>query len=380
MYGLDYTLRWQEPFGGWGNHSDFYKSKYQKILDNNDTGLCNRIFHWEIAYDLNKRHDFKYTILLPYRFWPEIELINLPYTKPVFYGEYEFGSNYIVEYESLNFKTVFDIESDDVYKATQIDRDYIQQLYLDETKKLKDNHYYSDFSYYSLRELVELKNPQFLYHLPDVSLKYRPLSSIKLKHKFMDDVITNFTKNAIGFHIRRNNGVSFNEDSIYKNNPQLKKEFLSIRKTSHIQNPLYQFVDDEKYFKIIDKILKILPDHDIFISMDLPKQFLEPYYKNFGNMIFSSHDILPEIKNYLLESKINVERLENYANAILNVTDLFCLSNCNYLVCSYPSTYSEFAYEYKNTPYSSIKLEVDDIVSDFLKHKNVKFNKNKKLF
>ena len=35
------TLRWVEPFGGWE-------------ADTEDTGLCNRIFHWEVAYEINK--------------------------------------------------------------------------------------------------------------------------------------------------------------------------------------------------------------------------------------------------------------------------------------------------------------------------------------
>jgi hypothetical protein len=37
------TLRWLEPFGGWRGFTT-------------DTGLCNRIFHWEVAYEINKQN------------------------------------------------------------------------------------------------------------------------------------------------------------------------------------------------------------------------------------------------------------------------------------------------------------------------------------
>ena len=43
-------LKWVEPWGG-------YDSK-------NDTGFCNRLFHWEFAYQLNEINNFKFKILL----------------------------------------------------------------------------------------------------------------------------------------------------------------------------------------------------------------------------------------------------------------------------------------------------------------------------
>ncbi len=59
------TLRWVEPFGGWE-------------ADTEDTGLCNRIFHWEVAYEINKNNNFDYHIILEEKYWPEFKLIDLP--------------------------------------------------------------------------------------------------------------------------------------------------------------------------------------------------------------------------------------------------------------------------------------------------------------
>ena len=58
-------LKWVEPWGGY------------KIP--NDTGFCNRIFHWEFAYEVSKRNNFDFKILLQEQFWPEYKYIDLPY-------------------------------------------------------------------------------------------------------------------------------------------------------------------------------------------------------------------------------------------------------------------------------------------------------------
>ena len=60
-------LKWVEPWGG-------YDSK-------NDTGFCNRLFHWELAYQLNEINNFKFKILLEDYWWPELEYLELPYSE-----------------------------------------------------------------------------------------------------------------------------------------------------------------------------------------------------------------------------------------------------------------------------------------------------------
>ena len=43
-------LRWREPWGGYGEYDD--------------TGLNDRIHHWELAYEINRVNDFKFKISL----------------------------------------------------------------------------------------------------------------------------------------------------------------------------------------------------------------------------------------------------------------------------------------------------------------------------
>ena len=58
------NLRWKEPWGG-------------SMLPE-DTGLCNRLMHWEIAYGINKVNNFKFNILVEQAFWPELQYLNIP--------------------------------------------------------------------------------------------------------------------------------------------------------------------------------------------------------------------------------------------------------------------------------------------------------------
>lgn len=140
------TLRWYEPFGGWGklnvNHDHFTVN-----LANSDTGLCNRLLHWEQAYLINKNNDYKYKIFVQAKDWPELSLINLPHTY-VDYGTQGIeDSVFNHDYENLKFKTVFDIEKDKTYQATKLDRKKINTMFKSGNLTLEDDHYYSDFGY-----------------------------------------------------------------------------------------------------------------------------------------------------------------------------------------------------------------------------------------
>ena len=46
-----------------------------------DTGFGNRIQFWEIAYELNKFNDFKFTILVEKDKWKETKFLDFPHTE-----------------------------------------------------------------------------------------------------------------------------------------------------------------------------------------------------------------------------------------------------------------------------------------------------------
>lgn len=354
------TLRWCEPFGGWGPHH----KHYDDLLDSDctsDTGLCNRILHWEIAYDLSKRHNFEFNILLPKIFWPELELLELPLTKSIHFGiENEIMPRWFPETEILKFKTVFDTDRDDVYKSFRINRKYIEYLYSNSNINLKYNHLYSDFGFIKLEELYRI----FLKK----ELDYRPLSLIKLKHQYVSNLIEKTTKNLIGIHIRRSNGVVYDENDIKSfNNSDLSDLYLNIRNNRYDrQHHFYKFIKDDFYFNLIENILKLNSSERFYISSDLPVEFLKPYYEKFGNRIVTHDKMLDKISMYLDAIGISFNSNGIYKDTIKNVVDLFSLSNCKYLITSKSSTWSEFAVFYKNVPSIDINKDWETEIYPFL--------------
>ena len=63
-------LKWVEPHRGSG------------YITNEDTGLCNRIYHWELGYQIAKINNMK--IEVQKMWWPELEFLNLPLTSFLF--------------------------------------------------------------------------------------------------------------------------------------------------------------------------------------------------------------------------------------------------------------------------------------------------------
>jgi len=69
------VLKWKDP----------WQRDYTEINVLYDTGLCNRIFHWEIANHINSKfHNDEFTISVEESQWPELdELITLPNTSVI---------------------------------------------------------------------------------------------------------------------------------------------------------------------------------------------------------------------------------------------------------------------------------------------------------
>ena len=81
-------LKWPEPHRGSG------------YFTNEDTGLCNRIYHWELGYNIAKINNMK--IEVQKQWWPELEFLQFPLTCCVdktdiefVDGVYPFDSNII---------------------------------------------------------------------------------------------------------------------------------------------------------------------------------------------------------------------------------------------------------------------------------------------
>jgi hypothetical protein len=312
------TLKWVEPYGGWKNE---------------DTGLCNRLLHWEVAYEINKENNFEYEIMLQQRYWPELGLIYLPNTS--------FVKN--IESESIETeKTRFIYGYHHGENVKPFDYEQLSKMFRTGKLKLDNQHYYSNFGFKLIKD----------FYGDSKLFGERPLKNIRLRHNFMEDYLRRNTKDVVGIHIRRGVGIRYTEDDINSLPESVRDRYRAYQifnKNSETIPAKYNFIQDKIYFNIIDKMLEYNPNQKFYISCDLPYDLFSYYEKTYGKSIITKNDFLATINQYLLNSDISVENLK-YGNVIPNVVDLFSLSYCKLLIKSNNSTFSEFAENYFGQP------------------------------
>jgi len=335
------TLRWLEPFGGWNGHTS-------------DTGLCNRIFHWEVAYEINRHNDYDYNILLEEKYWPETKLIDIPDSKTISNIE---GDEYDIE--KLKFLAIYDVENKKIDVAKPLYTDDVERMFETGLMKLKDNHYYCNFNY---RELDNL------YPYEVLKKTKRPLSEIRLKHRYLEDSIKKEVSDAVGIHIRRGNGVPYSQKDLDTLPEDVRHDYDLIKRTATIQSHVfYEFHQDKLYFDIMDQMLKINPDQNFYISTDMPDNIMYYFYERYKNNIVNKKFLINVAYDYLLTGGTKKSEFQ-HGNVVENLVDLFSLSYCPFLIKSPTSTWSTFAecYVKKDAVYVTDDLEM--IKAKYINH------------
>jgi hypothetical protein len=360
------TLRWYEPFGGW-NKLNIKHDHFTVNIANPDTGFCNRIMHWEIAEYLNTKNNNVFKIWLEANEWPELKLIHLPNT----FTDHRLGNLedavYNTKYEKLRFKTVIDPDSQSVYFADRLDMNALKAVVKSDKQALVENHYYSDFGYTTLHSMLHDNEGLFCEYNDNIF--QRPLTKIELRHTYIKDLISEGTYDTIGIHMRRFNGVTATNDDLKTfRDKKMEKVYKEISKNKLVKEN-YTFWSDDKYFEIIEKILKINPNQKFYISHDLPDVFLEAYIQRFGDRIIDRRFFTLPVNAYLQSCGFNLEEFRRNGNAINNIIDLFALSYCPILIPNRDSTWSEFAQYYNNSsgdkPVMPIDWSVEHIVENY---------------
>lgn len=359
------TLRWGEPFGGW-NKLNVAHDYFTTNIANPDTGLCNRILHWEIAHFLNKKNNFKYSIMLNSKDWPELYLIDLPNTYTDYKNLELEDALYDRAYNELKFKTVFDVENNSVRLANKLNKSALNSI-IKNNGILSDNHYYADFGYMDLGKATYKNKKLYNEYHDDIHL--RPLSYIKLRHQFIEFTLREGTMNTIGVHMRRFNGVSIDhkESNNFKDK-KLNKIYKELEENRQVKEN-YTFYGDDVYFELFDKILEINPSQKFYISHDLPDVFMQPYITRYGDRIMDKRFFTLPVHRHLHASGLNIEHLRRIGNVTHNIIDLFALSFCPFLITNQDSTWSEFAEYHDNSdglkPINPIDWNVDDILESY---------------
>ena len=310
----DKTLRWCDSYrsqGGWAGQ-------------NYDTGLCNRILHWEVAYLINKAKDFSHTIILEELYWPEFKLLSMPNTKAILtkkniYGEYTFTKD-----------------------ATSISELEIHRIFRENDFILNNkDHLYSDFGWTVLKHIQVNKS---------IDINTRPLTKIKLLHQQIEDLIRENLQGAVGIHIRRNNCIYKNQDD-RKSLPREVRAKLPVNTQNkdsvyYMELGGYAFHRDGLYYNIIDNMLELNPSQKFYLSCDLPHELISYYYNKYGSNMISKNKLINQTYDLLLTLGYKKKDFV-FGNVVENIVDLFSLSFCDFLIKSPDSTWSEFAELYQ---------------------------------
>jgi hypothetical protein len=352
------TLRWWEPFGGWGNHYLYY-NKNTKSSQIRDTGLCNRILHWEVAYHLSKKTNFEYKIILRDYHWPESVLLDIPNTI-IDDSLIDGGFNHKIS--EMYFKHIVSDNNSKVISSKYIDRKFLSGLMTDINLIYDYNHLYSNFGFLYIDDIIDM-NPSD-----------RPLIDIKIKYDYIDSYIKDFTKDLVGIHIRRNNGVFKSLIDVESIPVEIRSDFIEHTK-HNIIGAKYHFIRDNTYFYIIDEILKLNPNERFYISHDLPVELMEYYKTKYGDRVVDRFSIINHISDYLVnETDIDICWLERYGSVISNIIDLFGLSYTKFKILHPTSTWSFVSSVYNITPH--VFLHDDTIGNECI---NTLFDEYKKI-
>lgn len=352
----DKTIRILDPFNGWGNHTEFYKLKNRTVspleinIGNDDTGLCNRLFHWEVFYDLYQNcGDINVNLAVQEWIWPELDLLYLPNTLSVAYSNIgtDWYSN--VPHADLYFKSIFDEATETVHLSEKMTYDKILSMYKTNNFDFnKINHWFTDEGYITLEKIYESLGE------PDLEKKRgnRPISQISILDKYIEERIRGNCNDRIGIHIRRGNGVVITDDDIKTLPPDIQSKYKDrVDSKFTIVCDAYTFTDDSIYFELIDSILEKNPNQKFYISHDLPNEYFNHYYKRYGHEIINTKlDDALYFNDYYNNKLKHAGMLVSYSNAIDNIVDLFSLVNCKSLIKSTSSSWSEFAHYHTPKP------------------------------
>ena len=296
------SIRILSPDGGWLTINNGYRD------ESLDTGFGNRLMYWLSIYNLNEISRFKYQLLVEEPWWPELKIIDLPNTD-VF--RYEFNV-----FEDLSSQWIRE-QRKFLYNKNEM----CGLLTKSKLKRIRKN----------INILLE-KDNWITYFPYEARGEYFP--KIKFKNKVFDNYIKPNIENTIGVHYRRGSGISL---------PELDKKFtdkdgnygivkiqdLKIskwkRKNSVELNDT-TFIPNEYYFKILDDKIKTNPNLKIYLSYDVPKEFIFEFQVRYKNRLITHEDYIDKVTSELEKDKIYFDKWP-YDNVIRTMIDFYVLLN-----------------------------------------------------
>jgi hypothetical protein len=196
------------------------------------TGFGNRIPHWALAYKISEHHDFKFTILLDSFHWPETTYVNFPHTESTFLDDNLHG-----EFIELTMdESILDL---DTSKNYYLNGENLENVESSEPSSIEQTG---------------------IFYLPPV------YTLLKLKSSYLESLIKDKVKDAVGVHVRKNNvaPVSISLGDLYERNTDLYEAYKQVDYLSDFNEliRIFKTQDTENLEKFTDNQL-------VYISSDI---------------------------------------------------------------------------------------------------------------
>ena len=377
------SIRLAEPWGG-GHYAL-------------DTGLCNRLLHWELVYSMVQHTHGDHQIVCLDQHWYELDFISLPETQLI--GFYEGRLESAKEpfhsqtyYDVAKFNYIFDIEDFSMSLPEKITDEMVIKMHENGSYKLPNkDHFITDFDW----KLTHAFTEDIAEHnLHDKIFPEWGLSQMKFIDPELDEYIKNYASKFIGIHLRRGAGVKKTQEQINKTDPHTRKFFAETEADKYISS-VYRFYENEEIYKFIDRALQIDGEQKFYISSDLPPSSLTFLKERYGKKILSRKELVANLPSELFYRlgldfyKKDISFLDEYyipndntvyTNELLrrvaffNMVDLIALGHTMLLLTPSFSTWSYVAKKLNNRP----SVSLDSTFNDFeylymsLKHNTYK--------
>lgn len=284
-----------------------------RVVEDNDTGWGNRLRCWGVAVQLRELLGNVHEIVVLEKEFPELHLLELPYTSFV----------------------------QKAPKATKIQDVHVSEWVEEKLIRLdEDTSYETDFSYDSNTILINTFFSNYTKHF----------SKIKTKDARLQSALEEFSRDRIGVHIRRGNGVHLTEEDLQTIPSKYRKYYRLCPEC----DPYYRFYPDEKYFNFLDRALEDDKWAQIYISADVKESATKYYKDKYEGKVCTLSDF---ITNYsrILERADFLRKIGKLRNIGANLIDFLILANSKHIVCSKHSSWSSTAKAFYNRPSTTIE-------------------------
>jgi len=286
------------------------------------TGFGNRIPHWALAYKIAEHHNFKFTILLDSFYWPETTYVDFPHTESTFLDDNLYG-----EFIKLTMdESILDLDTSKNYYLNGENLEIVEKSEPSSTKQTG------------------------IFYLPPV------YTLLKLKNSYLESLIKDRVKDAVGVHVRKNNvaPVDIDMGDIYERNTDLYEAYKKVEYINTFSE-LVKDYDDQLFYISSDiattyRDLKDMNEEELFSLFPNYSDFFvtKEIYQEYNCIDYS--DIIPNYDFGFPKGALNdngvlksggVSNLVYFKKVLRDVIDLFSLMYCKDFIPA-KSTWSNF--------------------------------------